>query len=192
MENGALEIIEVLYQMIAEAWGVPLGQEKCIIEREKALSLLDELKARLPVEVAEARRLVSARDEFISNARKEADALRRQAEEQARRMVDSQEIVRVARQRSTDMMTSAETKSRELKRVASEYVDDALRRTEEAVAAALDDVRQSRARFRSITGVTAPAPAEPEEEPAAEETAAAAEVVAAPAEDDVPVIDVIL
>lgn len=79
MEQGALEIIEVLYQMIAEAWGVPLGQEKCIIEREKALSLLDELKARLPVEVAEARRLVSARDEFISNARKEADALRRQA-----------------------------------------------------------------------------------------------------------------
>lgn len=189
MEHGALEIIEVLYQMIAEAWGVPLGQEKCIIEREKALSLLDELKARLPVEVAEARRLVSARDEFISNARKEADALRRQAEEQARRMVDSQEIVRVARQRSTDMMTTAETKSRELKRVASEYVDDALRRTEEAVAAALDDVRQSRARFRSITGVTAPVQEEPEEtaqENEAVETAPAME------EEDVSVIDVIL
>lgn len=189
MEQGALEIIEVLYQMIAEAWGVPLGQEKCIIEREKALSLLDELKARLPVEVAEARRLVSARDEFISNARKEADALRRQAEEQARRMVDSQEIVRVARQRSTDMMTSAETKSRELKRVASEYVDDALRRTEEAVAAALDDVRQSRARFRSITGVTAPVA----ESAAEEETPVETETPAPAVEtEDVPVIDVIL
>lgn len=189
MEHGALEIIEVLYQMIAEAWGVPLGQEKCIIEREKALSLLDEMKARLPVEVAEARRLVSARDEFISNARKEADALRRQAEEQARRMVDSQEIVRVARQRSTDMLTSAETKSRELKRVASEYVDDALRRTEEAVAAALDDVRQSRARFRSITGVTAPVQEEPQEEVQETEAVEAAPVAE---EEDVPVIDVIL
>ena len=188
MEHGALEIIEVLYQMIAEAWGVPLGQEKCIIEREKALSLLDEMKARLPVEVAEARRLVSARDEFISNARKEADALRRQAEEQARRMVDSQEIVRVARQRSTDMLTSAETKSRELKRVASEYVDDALRRTEEAVAAALDDVRQSRARFRSITGVTAPVQEEPEEVREQESV----EAVPVAEEEDVPVIDVIL
>ena len=189
MEQGALEIIEVLYQMIAEAWGVPLGQEKCIIEREKALSLLDEMKARLPVEVAEARRLVSARDEFISNARKEADALRRQAEEQARRMVDRQEIVRVARQRSTDMLTSAETKSRELKRVASEYVDDALRRTEEAVAAALDDVRQSRARFRSITGVTAPVQEEPQEEVKETEAVEAAPVAE---EEDVPVIDVIL
>ena len=189
MEHGALEIIEVLYQMIAEAWGVPLGQEKCIIEREKALSLLDEMKARLPVEVAEARRLVSARDEFISNARKEADALRRQAEEQARRMVDSQEIVRVARQRSTDMLTSAETKSRELKRVASEYVGDALRRTEEAVAAALDDVRQSRARFRSITGVTAPVQEEPQEEVKETEAVEAAPVAE---EEDVPVIDVIL
>ena len=35
MENSSLEIIEQLYQIVAEAWGVPLGNEKCIIERER-------------------------------------------------------------------------------------------------------------------------------------------------------------
>lgn len=35
-------------------------------------------------------------------------------------------------------------------RVANEYVDDALRRTEEAIAAAGNEIRQSRAKFRSL------------------------------------------
>ena len=56
MDNQALEIIDMLYTMIAEAWGVPLGNDKCIVERDKALGLLDDLKAVLPLELSEARR----------------------------------------------------------------------------------------------------------------------------------------
>ena len=152
MENSALEIIESLYKMIAEAWGVPIGNEKCIIEREKVLSMLDELKACLPVEIAEARRLVSSRTEYMNSARKEAEAMRTQAEEQVRAMIDRQTIVQEAKKRSEDMLTSAETRSRELRRVASEYVDDALRRTEEAMTEALSNVRATRARFVTLTG----------------------------------------
>ena len=53
MENHALDIIDMLYNMIAEAWGVPLGNDKCIVERDKALNLLDDLKATLPMELSE-------------------------------------------------------------------------------------------------------------------------------------------
>ena len=152
MEHEVLELVEMLFNMVAEAWGVPLGNDKCIVEREKVLGLLDEIKAQLPVELAEAKRLVSARDEFISNAKREADAIRKTAEERSRQLVEEQEIVRTARTRAAEVTTSAEDKSRELRRVANEYVDDALRRTEEAVSAALDEVRGSRTRFRSAAG----------------------------------------
>jgi len=152
VENEILELIEELYAMITEAWGVPLGNDKCIIERDKALNLLDDIKARMPVELAEAKRLVSARDEFIGNAKREAESVRKAAEEHARRMVDEQEIMRVAKARSMEMVSNAEMKSAELRRVASEYIDESLRRTEEAVAAALDGVRQSRARFNTAVG----------------------------------------
>ena len=152
MENGVLELIEILYTMVTEAWGVPLGNEKFIIERDTVLNILDEIKAQLPPELAEAKRLVIAKDEFIANARREADSIRRVAEEQARRIVEEQEIVRIARARSNDMLSAAESKSKELRRVANEYVDDALRRTEEAVTTALDEIRQSRVRFRSAAG----------------------------------------
>lgn len=150
MENHVLDIVDMLYNMIAEAWGVPLGNEKCIIERDKALGLLDDLKAQLPVELHEARRLVNARDEFVGNAKREADSIRSTAQEEARRMVDSQEVIRVARQQAEEMLLNAETKSREVRRVTSEFLDNALRQTEESVAAALENVRQSRAQFRSV------------------------------------------
>ncbi|MGN1002986.1 MAG: hypothetical protein ACI4PC_09460 [Oscillospiraceae bacterium] len=155
MENEVLELIEMLYTMVTEAWGVPLGNEKCIVERDKVLNILDEIKAQLPVEVAEAKRLVTARDEFISSAKREAESIRKAAEERAREMVDEQEIVRTAKTRSNEILTAAESRTRELYRVANEYVDDALRRTEEAINSALSEVRQSRTDFRNVAGTAA-------------------------------------
>ena len=152
MENDVLELVEMLYTMVTEAWGVPLGNEKCIVERDKVLNLLDEIKAQLPAEVAEARRLVNARNEFIGNAKREAEAIRKAAEDRARELVEEQEIVVTAKTRSNEVLAQAESRTRELYRVANEYVDDALRRTEEAINSALSEVRQSRANFRAAAG----------------------------------------
>jgi cell division septum initiation protein DivIVA len=160
-QQDVMELVDMLYSMINEAWSVPLGKDKCMIERDAVLNILDEIKAQLPVEIAEAKRLVAARDEYISSARREAEAMKRGAEEKARMLIDEQEIVRAAKARSNELLTTAETKSRELRRVANEYVDDAMRRTEEAVAAALDEIRQSRQRFRSASGVQANPQAQP-------------------------------
>lgn len=159
-----MELIETLYTMVTEAWGVPLGNDKCIVERENVLELLNEIKTRIPVELAEAKRLVSARDEFISNAKREAESIRKNAEDKARAMLEEQEIVRVAKQHSSELVSNAEYKSKELRRVANEYVDEILRRTEETVGSALKSINQSRASFRSIAGSGAPAqPIMPEE-----------------------------
>lgn len=149
MENSILDMIEMLYTMVSEAWGVPLGNDKCIIERDKFMNILDEIKAQLPVEVAEAKRLVTARDEFIGSAKREAESIRKSAEERARELTDEQEIVKAATLRSNELIANAEGRTRELYRVANGYVDDALRRTEEAITAALSEVRNSRNEFRS-------------------------------------------
>ena len=57
------------------------------------------------------------------------------------------------------LMQQVEERSRELKRSANEYCEDALRRTEEAVAEAYDEIKKSRARFRALSGVGGAAPA---------------------------------
>ncbi len=155
MANGITELLDELYNMVSDAWGLPLGAEKCVIERNKALDLLDEIRAQFPTELAEAQRLVSARSEFIANAKKEADSMRKAAEEHARRMVDEQTIVKAAKMRSNEIINAAEKRSLALKKAANEYADDAMRRTESAISEALEEVRQSRVRFRSAASADA-------------------------------------
>ena len=150
--NDIIELLDVLYGMVTEAWSVPLGNDKCIIEREKAVEIINEIKANLPTAIAEAQRLVSARDEFIGNAKREAEALRKNAEEQAHAMIEEQEVVRVARARSSEMIASAEAKSKELKRVASEYVDELMRQSEQSMSEALETIRRAQSSFQSLGG----------------------------------------
>lgn len=150
--NDIIELLDILYSMITEAWGVPLGNDKCIIERDKAVEIINDVKANLPTELAEAKRLVAARDEFIGNAKREAEALRKSAEEKARLMVEEQEIVRAARAQSAEMIAAAEAKSSELRRVASDYVNQRMAEAEESIAAALSAIRSAHGAFQRAGG----------------------------------------
>lgn len=152
--NDIIELLDILYGMVNEAWGVPLGNDKCIIEREKAIDIINDIKAALPTSIAESKRLVAARDEFIGNAKREAESLRKSAEEQAAQLVDEQEIVRVAREKSTAMLADAEKKTSELRRLASAYVDDMMRKAEECLNDALLTVRQTQDAFKANVNET--------------------------------------
>ena len=168
--NDIIELLDILYGMVNEAWSVPLGNDKCIIEREKAIEIINEIKVNLPTAIAEAQRLVSARDEFIGNAKREAEAMRKNAEEQARIMIEEQEIVRVARAKSNEMISSAEAKSKELRRVASEYVEQIMSDTERSMQEALATVQNAHNSFKALGGGNAQpkakeAPAQPKTEP---------------------------
>ena len=171
MSGRIPELLEMLHAMITEAWGLPLGAEKCVIERDKALDLLDEIRAQFPTEIAEAKRLLDARADFVNNAKREAETIRRAAEEHARHLIDEQEITKISRARSHEMLSKAESGTAELRRAANEYVDDAMKRTEEALAAALGEIRQSRTKFRQAAkaAAEAPPPPAPQPEPPAQE-----------------------
>lgn len=95
---------------------------------------------------------MSARAEYIASAKREGELIRKQAEEQARQLVAEDELLAQAKQKGNEMLRVAEERSRELRKAANDYCDDALRRTEEAVAEAYDEIKKSRARFRSLAG----------------------------------------
>ena len=174
MDNNTdiIELLDILYGMVTEAWGVPLGNDKCIIEREKAVDIINEIKANLPSALAEAKRLVSARDEFIGNAKREAEAMRKSAEEKSKAMIEEQEIVRVARARSAEMINSAEAKSKELRRVAAEYVDEIMKQSEASVSEALAKLQTAHNAFNSMGGAATAA----QEAPAAQKPVQSAPV----------------
>ena len=151
MANDVQYLIDMLYEMIDGAKGVVLSPDKCIIVREDALDLLDELKGQLPLELKKAQDLIRARDEYVENAKREAEKIRRQAELDAKAIVGESEIPRVAREKAYDILRRADERARDMVGVANEYTEDALRRTEEAIQLALEEIRESRARFRAVS-----------------------------------------
>ena len=151
MANDVQYLIDMLYEMIDGAKSVLMSQDKCIIVREDALDLLDELRGQLPLELKKAQELIRARDEFVENAKKEAEKVRRQADIDAKTIVGESEITRAARDKAQEILKRADDRSRALLSVTNEYTDDALRRTEEAIEQALQEVRDSRARFRALS-----------------------------------------
>lgn len=160
MENEAMEMIEMLYSTISEARRMPLAADKVVVDRDTVLSMIEELRDSLPVQIAEAKRLLGAKEEFIANAKREAEQIRKTAEDKARMLVEDEEIVKIAKLRSAEITSNTEQKCTELRKVANEYVDDTMRRTEEAIMAALEEVRRSRSSFRTAAGtVSSAAPA---------------------------------
>ena len=148
------ELINRMYDMVQDAKGIPLAGEKCILERDQMLDLLDELRSTLPNDLQAAQDIVAKRNDLLASGKREAEAIRRKAEEDARQMVSETEIVVAARKKAKEVQGNAEIQARELRRVANEYCEDTLKRTEEAVALSLDEVRKARQRFKSIAKIT--------------------------------------
>ena len=149
-EQNIEDIISALYDMVQDARALPLGADKCILERDKVLDMLDEIIAQLPVELKQARTIVDSRNELIGQARREAEGLIRQAQEQADRMISEEAIYQEAKRQCQEMVINTQNRMAELRKVSNDYMDDALRRTEEAIALSLEDVRDTRTKFLAL------------------------------------------
>lgn len=158
MASGVNELLDMLFDMIEEAKNVPLSGDRCMVERSEALDLIDEIRNAFPMELAEARKLISARNDYLASAKREGDLIIQQAQEKAKQLVAEDQLLAAAKRESEEMRRAAEAKARELKVAANRYCDDALRRTEEAVAEAYDEIKKSRTRFRAAAAGMDPPP----------------------------------
>ncbi len=145
------DIISALYDLVQDARALPLGADKCILERDKVLDMLDEIIAALPGELKQSRAIVESRNELIGQARREAQSIVTQAQQHAEELVRQEAIYQEAKRQCQEMVEKTNQRIDELKKASNAYMDDALRRTEEAIAQSLGEVQDTRAKFRALT-----------------------------------------
>jgi len=150
-ERNIEDIIGALYDLVQDARSMPLAADKCILERDKVLDMLDEIIAQLPSELKQSRTIVESRNELISQARREAEGILRQAQDQAKQMVTKEAIYIEAKKRSEELVGQTQERINQLRKAGNAYMDDALRRTEETIAQALSEVKDTRMKFRTVT-----------------------------------------
>ena len=150
-DRNTEDIIGALYHMVQDARSMPLAADKCILERDRVLDMLDEIIAQLPHELKQSRTIVESRNELISQARREAENVIRQAQEQAKELVTKEAIYKEAVKRAEELVGQTQNRIEMLKKAANQYMDDALKTTEEVIAKSLEEVRDTRAKFRAVT-----------------------------------------
>ena len=151
MSSNIEDIIGSLYDMVQDARAMPLAADKCILERDRVLDMLDEIIAQLAGELKQSRTIVESRNELINQARREAEGIIRQAQEQAKQMVTKEAIYAEAKKRSEELVGETQNRINQLRKAGNEYMDDALRQTEETITKALNEVRDTRMKFRTVT-----------------------------------------
>ena len=151
MNNNLEELITALYDMIQDAKSVPLSSDKCIIERDRALDMLDDLSAQLPAELKQAQTIVQSREELVSQARREAEKLVEKEAIYQQTVQKCQEMARANMAECEERTRKTEETMAQIKAASFGYVDNSLRQTEETILKALGEVRDTRAKFQSIT-----------------------------------------
>ncbi len=143
--------IEELLEQLDEALegGVKMPGNRRIVNAESLRAVIDDIRLNIPSEIKQARGIVADRADIITNAKREADGIIRSAEERANAMVSQEAITKLAQEKASEIIANAQTKSREMRKAAQEFVDDIMRRADEGLTANLGEIRKTRASLKS-------------------------------------------
>ncbi len=143
------DLIDELDNMVEKAWSLPLSHGRAVLDGEQVRQILQEMRELLPQEVHQAKAIVADRTQILADAKREADTSIRVAQERAKALVAKDEITREAQQRAAEITSQAQTKSREMRRVTNEYVDDLMKRTDDSLAQLLAEARKLRQEIKN-------------------------------------------
>jgi hypothetical protein len=156
MANRTTEdIIGELYDLVQDARAMPLAMDKCILERDKVLDLLDEIIAQLPGELKQARTIVENRADLISQGKREKENIIRKAQEQAKALISQEAIAVEAKRLAEEIEKKANDRAAQIQRAGNAYMDESLRQTEELISQTLADIQSVREKFRTVTDTQA-------------------------------------
>ncbi len=84
------------------------------IDREELLAMLDEVRSRLPGELAESRKIIKTKESILADARNKADRIVKDAAKEAGVMIDDNEIVAMANMRADSIVKEAQEAADEM------------------------------------------------------------------------------
>ena len=142
------ELLDTIEDTLEESTSMPLSGGKRLVDVEKVRDYLDDIRANLPGELRQAQQIVNDRAQSVDTANARAQAIVKKAEERARILVSDAEIVKAAQQRAAEITAAAQSESRTLRQTVTDYCDNMLKTTEEAMVENAAQVKNVRANLR--------------------------------------------
>jgi len=135
--------------IIDEASKFPLSN-KIIIEKEELLEIINDIRLKLPEEINRANWVAKERQRILTEAQAEADNLLDRAKKQQDGLLNDTEIVKMARDKASEILNAAENKAYEMKVNAFSYSDDLLAKLQEKIAYLHNVVEENREELKKM------------------------------------------
>ena len=144
-----------LREIIESARTMPMSAS-VLVNRDETLEIVEDALRALPEELRHARWLLKEREEYLAQARRDAEDIVEAARVQAERMVERTEVAREARRVAQQVVSHAEADSRRLRHEAEDYIDQKLAAFEVVLDRTMQTVQRGREQLQAVGPLPGP------------------------------------
>lgn len=135
-----LQLVDKLEELFNQSRPIPLTNN-VIVDEDKMLDLIDQMRVAIPDEVKKAQKLVAERDRTLAAATEEATRTLQLAKEKSAGMVERDSIVAAAEDRARQILAQADLDADATRQEADDYVVEVLTNLEMELERTLNQVR---------------------------------------------------
>jgi len=96
------------------------------VDKAQAYAILDQMRSTIPEEIKQARWINKERQEMLAEATRESERILEAAREERARLVDPEEIEKLAERRAERILEDARSRERQIRLAAEDFADDIL------------------------------------------------------------------
>ena len=141
------EILEEMDELLDKSSSVPFMSHKKIVDGERLRELINDVRLNMPHELKEAKKIEFDCQRILNEAKINAEAIIRKAEERAAQIVSKEAIVVEAKKKAIDMLTKAQAAAKNLQQNATVSVSKILNDTENYYAKNLQEIKAVKAKL---------------------------------------------
>ena len=135
-----LHLVDRLEELFNESRPIPFTHN-VIVDEDKMLDLIDQMRVAIPEEVKKAQQLIAQRDRIMAQANEEAARIKDLAREKSEQLVERDAIVEAAKARGEQIIAQAHYDIQSFRQEADNYVMETLRNLEVEMDRSLTQIR---------------------------------------------------
>ncbi|MER5353886.1 ATP synthase F0 subunit B [Kitasatospora sp. NPDC002551] len=144
--------VDEIVAAVENARSMPMSAS-CVVNRAELIGLLQELRASLPAELAQAQSVMADHESVVADAQAEADRIIQGAHAERGSLISDTEVVRRARAEADRILAEARAEIETKRAEADDYVDSKLANFEVVLTKTLGAVGRGRTKLRGDASV---------------------------------------
>lgn len=163
-------LLDNIEEVLENSKNVPFSS-KISVDGEEIITLIEDIRLNMPDELMKARKIASERKDILDSAQASANEIIEEAHKNAKAIVSETEITRLAEENAAEILQQARMQAAEiieqarasasevteqaqkwandLRTSAGEYVESIVVKSDEALTAAVNEIRKARMSLRS-------------------------------------------